>query len=205
MKAQDFFEYRFEAQYEGKNCPVVVLEGALAERLKGLSLIREDLKQVDTILEELGSNKSDSVPRQKGLLFGALALYGKCFTTAKGRKTTLKPESIFRGAPNELKDSHRWLIRLRHEFVAHGGDAQEEQLKLLLVLKPIELEKGIVSLVGHGASAHNLDVDLIRKSQATVRYTVETITRQIDTLQQKLLKKFEGDGLDWAYQNATRD
>lgn len=172
MATQDYFEYKFEAQFDGKNCPVVVLEGPLPNRLKGLSLIHGDLNQVDIILGELSRDKSDSIPRQKGLLFGALALYGKCFTEARGRKTTLKPESVFKHAPRELRVRHDWLMRLRHEFVAHGGEAQEEQLKLLLVLKPEGEEKGILSLMGHGASAHNLEAELIRESQETVRYAV---------------------------------
>jgi hypothetical protein len=205
MKSEQYFEYKFEALYDGKNCPVVPLEGPLPERLKGLSLIREDLKQVDAIFDELGSSESLSIPRQKGLLFGALALYGKCFTEARGRKTTLKAESIFKGAPDELRNRHDWLMRLRHEFVAHGGDSQEEQLKLLLILKPEGEERGVVSLVGHGASAHNLDLDIIQKSQDTIRHTVERIGEQIDALQRKLLKKFEGEGLEWAYQNAIEE
>ena len=203
MSDQDYFEYKFEAQFEGKDCPVVILEGPLPDRLKGLSLINQDLQQVDAILEELASKEFDSIPLQKGLLFGALVLYGKCFTEAKGRKTTLKPESIFKHASTEIKARHNWLMRLRHEFVAHGGEAQEEQIKLLLVLKPEEEEKGVITLIGHGASAHNLEIELIQESQETVRYAARKISLQIDALQQKLLKKFDGEGLEWAYQNTV--
>ena len=127
----------------------------------------------------------------------------KCFTEAKGRKTTLKPESIFKHASTEIKARHNWLMRLRHEFVAHGGEAQEEQIKLLLVLKPEEEEKGVITLIGHGASAHNLEIELIQESQETVRYAARKISLQIDALQQKLLKKFDGEGLEWAYQNTV--
>ncbi|MEQ5817682.1 hypothetical protein J3362_19365 [Marinobacter sp. NFXS11] len=204
MSDPEYVEYKFEAQFEGKDCPVVVLEGQLPDRLKGLSLIHQDLQQVDAILAELASDNSGSIPLQKGLLFGALALYGKCFTEARGRKTTLKPESIFKKAPAELKARHDWLMRLRHEFVAHGGDAQEEQLKLLLVLKPAEEEKGVITLIGHGASAHSLEIELIQESQETVRYATRKLSLQIDALQQKLLKKFDGEGLEWAYQNTVK-
>ncbi|RCW75221.1 hypothetical protein DET61_101216 [Marinobacter nauticus] len=205
MSDQDFFEYRFEARFDDKDCPVVVLEGPLPDRLKGLSLIHQDLNQVDAILGELGACESESVARQKGLLFGALVLYGKCYTEARGRKTRLKPESIFKHAPVKLRVRHDWLMRLRHEFVAHGGEAQEEQLKLLLVLRPEGEEKGIVSLMGHGATAHSLDIKLIEESQEAVRFAAKKVSAQIEALQRNLLKKFDNEGLEWAYQNAVKD
>lgn len=204
MSEHQYYEVDFEAKYDGENCPVVVLEGPIPTRLKSLSLIREDLKQVNEILDELITEEAASVPKQKGLLFGALALYGKCFTQAKGRGTQLNAGSFFKKAPIELQKRHEWMMRLRNQFVAHGGDTQEEQLKLVLVLNPDESEKKVLNLVGHGASAHNLDEDIIEQCKETVFYAVLKVTSQIDILHRKLLKLFEGEGLEWAYQNAIK-
>ena len=204
MSEHQYYELDFEAKFEGENCPVVVLEGPIPARLKGLSLIGEDLKQVNEILGELVTDETASVSKQKGLLFGALALYGKCFTQAKGRGTQLNAESFFKKAPIEIQERHKWMMRLRHQFVAHGGDAQEEQLKLFLVLSPNESKKKVLNLIGHGASAHNLEEHLIKQCRETVDFAIQKVSKQINELQNKLLKLFEGEGLDWAYQNSIK-
>lgn len=204
MSERQYYEMDVEGQYDDKECPVVVLEGPIPGRLKGLSLIREDLKQVNEILDELVAEETTSVSKQKGLLFGALALYGKCFTQAKGRGTQLNADSFFKKAPCELQEHHKWMMRLRHQFVAHGGDAQEEQLKILLVLSPDESEKKVLDLIGHGASAHNLEEHLIKQCRETVDFAIEKVSKQVNELQKKLLKLFEGEGLDWAYENSIK-
>ena len=96
------------------------------------------------------------------------------------------------------------MMRLRHQFVAHGGDAQEEQLKLLLVLSPNESKKKVINLIGHGASVHNLEEHLIKQCRETVDFAIQKVSKQINELQNKLLELFEGEGLDWAYQNSIK-
>ena len=204
MSEQQYYEVDCSVVYDGKDCPIVVLEGHLPGRLKGLSLIKEDLKQVHEILDELVADETASISKQKGLLFGALALYGKCFTQAKGRGTQLNADSFFKKAPRELQERHKWMMRLRHQFVAHGGDTQEEQLKILLVLSPDDSERKALDLIGHGASVHNLEEHLVKQCRTTVDFAIQKISKQVDELKRKLLKLFEGDGLEWAYKNAIK-
>lgn len=121
MKDRGTFEWRVQPELNGRPCPFVLLEGPLARRVAGLSLIREDLRTVRETLEQIES-EPENWAINKALLRGALALYGKCFTQAKGRGVQLKSKQVF--AHESLRARHARLMHMRHEFVSHGGEAR---------------------------------------------------------------------------------
>lgn len=154
MKDRGTYKLEFDALLDGVPCPYVVVDGPLVKRVAGLSLIRQDIMAVREIFSRMEPNPADSVV-SRTLLFGALALYGKCFTQANGRGVKLEAKAIFDSADDRA--SHDRLMQLRHEYVAHGGDAQEEQLKIVLLLDPDKSKRALRGLVGHGVAAHGLD------------------------------------------------
>ncbi len=133
MKDRGTYKLEFSPRLDGKPCPYVVVEGPLAKRVAGLSLISRDIRDVQEILSRLDPHQHDSVGN-RALMFGALALYGKCFTQAKDRRITLAAKDIFGTA--EARSSHDRLMHLRHEYVAHGGNTKQEQLQIILLLDP---------------------------------------------------------------------
>lgn len=199
MKDRGTYELEFHPRIDGEPCPYVVVEGPLAKRLAGLSLIRQDILAVREILSRLDPQSNDSVGN-RALLFGALALYGKCFTQADGRGVKLDPKAIFDSTDD--RSSHDRLMRLRHEYVAHGGNAQEEQLKIVLVLDPDKSERRLRELVGHGAAAHGLDEQAREECLATVDLVRTHVEESLSKAQEALWKAVQDAGEDWAYENA---
>jgi hypothetical protein len=107
-----------------------------ARRLAGLKLIEKDIRTlsawVDALkaltIELMGASAKASptfMPKDqrmiviRGLFVAVLATYGKMFTQAEGRRTTLQRTDCG-SDPDRLK-SHDWLMHQRHTFAAHSG------------------------------------------------------------------------------------
>jgi hypothetical protein len=199
MKDRGSFEWTPKPKVDGKLCPYVVLEGPIAKRVVGLSLIREDLYSVREVFSRMQGN-TDDIIGNKALLFGALSLYGKCFTQAKGRGVNLDPKKVFQDSTG--KESHYRLMEMRHEFVAHGGNAREEKLKLLLLLDPDKNTKSMRDIVGRGLSAHGFDSQAQKECLETVDEVLSYVEQSLDEASAYLSKNLSDKGVDWAYDHA---
>jgi len=69
-------------------------------------------------------------------------LYGKCFTDASENSfPKLEPSELF-SEGGEKFETHKYLMDLRHQFIAHRGDtASEVGVAYLLVPKSDSLDK----------------------------------------------------------------
>lgn len=136
--------------YKGRRCPVATLSSPTARQLAGYSLIRADLSDARDWLQ----SAYDMIPRPerprrvadryhpvddrapfkliKGLWFGALVLYGKCYTKAEGRKIKLDSSNL----PSEFLPTHDKVIGFRHTIVAHAGVTAHETASVKLILRP---------------------------------------------------------------------
>ncbi|MDN5869195.1 MAG: hypothetical protein L0H73_00505 [Nitrococcus sp.] len=199
MKDRGSYKLEFHPVLDGRPCPYVVVEGPLAKQVAGLALIREDLQAVKAVLARIDPHTEDFVGN-KALLFGAVSLYGKCFTQADGRGVKLDPKHVF--ANSDERESHDRLIQLRHEYVSHGGKAREEQLKIILLLDPDDTNKRFRGLVGHGASAHGLDQQARDECLATVSHVEAYVDRALKRATETLSTKLVAAGENWAYEHA---
>lgn len=199
MKHRGYFEYAVNPTIDGKPCPYVVLEGPMAKRLAGLSLVQQDLLEVQSMLTRIDPMSNDIVGT-KAMLFGALVLYGKCFTQADGRGVKLERKKIF--SEDEARESHERMMQLRHEFVAHAGKAREEQLIILLLLNPDTRAKSFRGLIGNGVSAHGLDEQARRECLETVSHALAYVTAARKEAENRLLQEVTKNGIEWAYENA---
>ena len=128
--------------YKRKSAPAIptlLLQTKLAQQLCGHILIKKDIR--DTILfiqehnkilqtcEDIGSNVII-----KGLTRATVITYGKCFTTADGRKTKLDKKKHIQNARNQ--DTHELLMEMRHQYIAHAGKSIHEKICLPLLCPP---------------------------------------------------------------------
>lgn len=199
MKKRGSFNLEFSPQFNGTPCPYVVVEGPLAKRVAGLSLIRQDIQAAREIFSRIAPHPTDSVGN-RALLFGALALYGKCFTQANGRGVKLEAKKIF-DSP-EIRESHDRIMQLRNEYAAHGGNAPEEQLKIILLLDPDRNKKRLYGLIGHGVTAHGFDDQARNECMETAEIVCSYVEDNLDQAQEALWNAIQEQGEDWAYQNA---
>lgn len=199
MRDRGTFDWTVAPKLNGEPCPFVVVEGNLAKRVVGLSLIREDLQAVRESFVRMRRTTDDLVG-SKLLLFGATALYGKCFTQADGRGVTLNPKAVFHRT--ETKESHERLMQMRHNFVAHGGKSREEQLKIVLLLDPDERKKALRGIVGHGLSAHGLDETACDECLETVDEAIMHVNQSLQRANEAFVSHVADLGIEWAYRHA---
>lgn len=95
-----------------------------AKRIVAYGAMRYDL---ELILGYVGilKEKNDDI-YASALTYAIISLYGKCFTDATGRKyPKLEPKNLFLDNP-DLEVHHKYLMELRHNFIAHRGETEGE-------------------------------------------------------------------------------
>ncbi|MBH2781732.1 hypothetical protein I5L25_07970 [Serratia marcescens] len=127
--------------YLGKRAPVVkVGEEKIIKQYAGYTLIEKDLRSVLVWLNEIEKIDPEPFSRQinpqqmdliKGYFVAALTFYGKCFTASKGRGIKYDRSNV----PEEYREKHDIIMRMRHNFTAHSG-VGFERVKVSLVLHP---------------------------------------------------------------------
>ncbi len=130
-----------EYLYKGKPAPSVRMTDKISEQYAAYSLIEKDLRSVIAWLNEIEKLNPEPIDRWKnpdkmnlikGLFVAALTFYGKCFTSCEGRKVKLE-SSIFDAEQLEVHDN---IMKLRHNFAAHSGAENFEEVKVSLALHP---------------------------------------------------------------------
>ncbi|EOK5757383.1 hypothetical protein ACM6XL_004410 [Vibrio vulnificus] len=133
---------RYNKYYYGKKAaPVVRMVDKISQQYAAYTLIEKDLRSVLFWLKEIERMKPSNAERikdpdkmnlVKGLFVAALTFYGKCFTACEGRKTKLEAKII----PEDFKETHELAMNLRHNFAAHSGAENFEDVRVSLVLHP---------------------------------------------------------------------
>ena len=127
--------------YEGKFAPSIRMTDKISEQYGAYSLIEKDLRSVIVWLNEIEKLKPNELERVKnpekmnlikGLFVAALTFYGKCFASCEGRKIKIE-KTIFDEKELEVHDN---LMKLRHNFAAHSGAENFEEVTVSLVLHP---------------------------------------------------------------------
>lgn len=130
-----------EYLYEGKPAPSVQMTDKISEQYGAYSLIEKDLRSVIFWLNEIEKLTPDPLDRWKspekmnlikGLFVAALTFYGKCFSSCEGRKVKLERSII----DEDHLETHDHIMKLRHNFAAHSGAENFEEVKISLVLHP---------------------------------------------------------------------
>jgi hypothetical protein len=137
--------------FRGELALRVPLDSHLARQAAGYALIEKDLRNIAWCIQKIQAlqkealgdifeplepvimpGSRDDANLLKLLLISALSLYGKLFTTAGGRRTSLARDHV----DPDLREKHDFLMELRHNFAAHSGEVKHEEAELVLLLDP---------------------------------------------------------------------
>ena len=132
--------------YKGRRALEVELKSKLAMQLSAYTLLEKDMRnilfwidQINILKKEMGKEKDIIIPSDrnkaniiKGLYIALLTTYGKCFTSANGRRLNLNKKMV----PQEHRELHFHLMHMRHNYAAHKGLDTVENIKAKLVLVP---------------------------------------------------------------------
>lgn len=137
--------------YKHKRAPRILITSKMAEQLAGYALIEKDLRNVLLWLQEIDRiyphierpNKTVISPDRerftiiKALYVAALTFYGKCFTKCEGRRIKLDKKIM----DDKYKELHDNIMHMRHNYAAHSGADNFEEVKVALVLYPSKRSK----------------------------------------------------------------
>ena len=138
--------------FKGERSIKIPLEGMIATRMAGYTLINHDLRMILAWLKmlideynKLGLDKAkqtvvhitpeinrDKFDELKAFMVAAVTFYGKLFTKADGRKVKLEV-NLFGANPKYIQ-IHNEVMMYRHNFSAHSGQAKVEYVEVYLVL-----------------------------------------------------------------------
>jgi len=109
----------------------IVVPSMMSKKLATYMLMREDLLFVKKNAELLIFTKDQSERNEhleESLWYSLISLYGRCFTdSSHSKKPKLEKNDLFDSSKDssELK-THDKLMEIRHTFIAHRGDNDNE-------------------------------------------------------------------------------
>ena len=183
--------------YKRKAAVRVQLKDRISQQLAGYALIEKDLRNVIYWLKEIrkligddrgkGAQISDDRERYmivKGLFVSSLTFYGKCFTKCEGRKIKLDRRFV----SEDLRECHDWAMHLRHNFAAHSGSDEFEDVKIALVLPPYNKSTTIEPMIFREIMQHDSsegDTEFIALVESVHKDVETKINKLISTIYEK--------------------
>lgn len=152
------------------------------KRYKGLTSIIIDLSYVKDSLKLLSDYKdkaSKTIERrtlERSLFISSLITYGRCFTQTRGRGIKLEPTEFIKPKYKEL---HKYLIELRHEYIAHAGISDGEKVYAVALFNIIKETKEVSMKIGYEIFGQ------IGLSNEQIYLFLELIDDLTETLKQK--------------------
>ncbi|WP_422102208.1 hypothetical protein [Vreelandella sp.] len=135
----------------GVEHPYVIADSPLAKRLSGLTQIMDDLKHAHELMAMIKNIENSEVAYS--LWMSAIVTYGKCFATAKGRKSKIEEDHVRRVGGDAIA-FHNSLLSMRNEYFAHAGVNEYEKASTVIILRPESLGKR-VEAVNHFNVKHS--------------------------------------------------
>lgn len=145
-----------EFLFEGKPCFAAELTSHRARQCAAMQSIIKDLELVSNTLstainlaisnnhacatefDELKSfDPKNTIDITLWALYSsAIITYAKCFTNSKsGRQLSLQ-EAQLKNLPEDSKNLYKYIMSLRHDWIAHGGNNHQESAKAIALLDP---------------------------------------------------------------------
>lgn len=158
----------------------IVSPNFMSKKLSTYMLMREDLmfvKKNAELLILLKGNQEKNEHFEESLWYSLISLYGRCFTdSSHSKKPRLDANNLLSSYKIEF-ETHKKLIDIRHTFIAHRGDNDNEIPIVYLKVPKYEVVK-----------QDNTTFEII-----STRYTTESVDflKDIICLSDLLLKKIE--------------
>lgn len=162
---------------------VLAVPGFISKKFIAYCAMKEDLELILQYINEIRKNPEGVI--KSALSYSLIALYGKCFTDAsKSSFPKLEPADLFEeGDINYV--AHNYLMELRHQFIAHRGETENEiGISYMLVSKNESLDKTQVrfsQLKMVGFSKEDLD-----KFEVLAQYLIGKLMEKIQKSGQKV-------------------
>lgn len=166
---------------------LVAIPGFMSKKFIAFCSMREDL---NLVLEYVGILKTSSldIRIKSSLTYSIIALYGKCFTDAsKNSCPKIEPDFEFNGKP-DLRETHDFLMELRHQFIAHRGKNEGETGISFMVIPKIKEENS--QLRFKQLKLYAFDSKKLVEIENIAKYLIEQLENKIIKNGKKVHEKF---------------
>lgn len=131
-------------------CIAIEIDTHISRQISGYSLIEKDLRDTILTYDEYLKLMTTKILGKDEILIKALKkaiviTYAKCFVGADGRNITLKEKVI----PTKYNSTHKHLIEMRHQCVAHAGYGFEYSKNVLILPPQKKHEQGKIVQASH--------------------------------------------------------
>jgi hypothetical protein len=181
-----------------------VIPGILARAIATYMSMREDLLLVQRqtkLLLDYKKPKPEGIDKDYqdtiilALWYSTVVTYGRCFTDAsKVSKPKLELKDCFNKGNQKLSEIHEFIMDLRHNFVAHRGDTDNEQEIVFMKIPKGELtgktEYRIKSVRALSPSADRL-IECISLFGHIQKIVEDKLQKQTEKVHKKFLHEFD--------------
>lgn len=171
---------------------ILPVPGFLSRSFTSFCSMREDLILIRQYLKYLKSNTDNII--NSSMTYSAISLYGKCFTDAtKNKAPKLEPIQLF-DKQEDLRQTHEYLMDLRHHFISHRGDTDSEvEAAYILIPKG----NGSSQVKYSRLKKMSFESDQIEKIDELMEYLLQQLEKKIQKSGQKayeaILKNFTAE------------
>jgi len=103
------------------------IPGYLQKKMETLHAMLEDVSICKNAALTLLEKKYDDPLIKKCCFYSMIVLYGKCFTDASNAKRTkLEARDVISDLNPTLITTHQKIMKIRHNYVAHNGDDEND-------------------------------------------------------------------------------
>src|SRR5690554_1378004 len=192
-----------KSKYSEENL-VLAIPKFMSKSFTSFCSIREDLLLIKMYLERLEIEKDIIIT--SALTYSLISIYGKCFTDAtKSKSPKLEPKQIFDENSSYLM-THEYLMELRHNFIAHRGDTENEvEAAYLLIPK----EQGEPQVRYAQKKRMNLDSEKRKEISFLIDFLVPVVMEKIqksgDKTYNALFDNFTPEQMSFMLINNVKD
>lgn len=176
---------------------MITIPGYAAKKFVAYCSMKEDLELLKNYVALLKSKPDKTIA--SALTYALIAIYGKCFTDAS-QNSNPKLEVSEIPEENGFKETHLYLMDLRHQFVAHRGDTDSEiGISFMLVPKRGELKEKTELRFSQMKMVSFPKEDLERVDQLLdflIKILVEKIQKAGQKLHSHMLTEFTSEQLN---------
>ncbi len=157
----------------------------MAKSFTSYCSMREDLILIKEYIACL--EREDNRVINSALTYSTISLYGKCFTDAtKSKAPKLEPSHLFKEKA-ELKETHDYLMNLRHHFIAHRGDTESEVEGAFLLIPKEEKDPQMRFL---GLKRMTFSQEKKKKIIVLIDFLLDEVMKKIERAGQKMYSAY---------------
>jgi hypothetical protein len=200
-KHYDVATGKFVSFFRDKNnevCRYIIINKPIARQLGAYYSIYNDLiNSFDAFHCLIENSEHYNEIIKRSLMVNAVITYMRCFTKSEGRKTNLDSKSVLKNN-EKLKQYHSKIEVFRHQYLAHSGKSNHEEISVVGILNPDLKNKKVLGIDIETNFTSNID-SYLNDYLELVEHVITAVKKKIEELNLIVLKEILNEDLEKLY------